>query len=155
MKTAVTVERMLSSQAPEPGRLLAILSAALDGAPQVRLNQLHWNAGPPPTRAKSGAQAAPQGQAAPAIASTLAGIPAAPAQALRLEADVDMPRNDYRSALAAITAFAQDLARQPHLRVEIEEAPLDLRPGVSLSGKSTAPAPDGHARFTVLLVWQP
>ncbi|MBB5368653.1 MULTISPECIES: hypothetical protein [unclassified Janthinobacterium] len=155
MKTAVTVERMLSSQAPEPGRLLAILSAALDGAPQVRLNQLHWNAGPPPARTTSGAQAAPQGQAAPAIASTLAGIPAAPAQALRLEADVDMPRNDYRSALAAITAFAQDLARQPRLRVEIEEAPLDLRPGVSLSGKSTAPAPDGHARFTVLLVWQP
>ncbi|MFZ4874274.1 hypothetical protein ACL9RI_04245 [Janthinobacterium sp. Mn2066] len=159
MKTAVTVERMISSQAPEPGRLLAMLSAALDGAPQVRLNQLHWNAGPPPVRATSGAQAgaqaAPQGQPVPALASTLAGIPAPPPQALRLEADVEMPRNDYRSALAAITAFAQDLARQPRLRVEIEEAPLDLRPGVSLSGKSAAPAPDGHARFTVLLVWQP
>ena len=89
------------------------------------------------------------------INSSLAGIPTAPPQALRLEADVDMPRNDYRSALAAITAFTQELARQPGLRVEIEEAPLDLRPGVSLSGKSATPAPDGHARFTVLLVWQP
>lgn len=155
MKTAVTLERMINSQAPEPGRLLSMLSAALDGAPQVRLNQLHWNAGPPPVRTASGAQTAPQGQAAPAIASTLAGIPAAPAQALRLEADVEMPRNDYRSALSAITAFAQTLARQPGLRVEIEEAPLDLRPGVALSGKSATPAPDSHARFTVLLVWQP
>lgn len=152
MKTAVTVERMLSSQAPEPGRLLAILSAALDGAPQVRLNQLHWNAGPPGARTTSAPQPV---QVAITMSSTLAGIPAAPAQALRLEADVEMPRNDYRSALAAITAFAQDLARQPRLRVEIEEAPLDLRPGVSLSGKSATPAPDGHARFTVLLVWQP
>ena len=66
-----------------------------------------------------------------------------------------MPGNDYRGALAAITAFAQALARHPRLVVAIEEAPLDLRPSASLSGKSESLAQDAQARFTVLLVWQP
>ena len=78
-----------------------------------------------------------------------------PPQALRLEADVAMPNNDYRAALAAITAFAQTLARQPGMQVAIEETPLDLRSSVALSGKSATPAPDSQARFTLLLVWQP
>ena len=87
--------------------------------------------------------------------SALAGIPVAPPQALRLEADVAMPNNDYRAALAAITAFAQTLARQPGLQVTIEETPLDLRPSAALSGKSAVPAPASQARFTLLLAWQP
>ena len=158
MKAAVTLEHMIATQAPEPGRLLAMLSAALDQAPQVKLAQLHWNAGPPPARA-SGSQPPPQTQASqgkgPPLTSAEAGIPAAPPQALRLELDVDMPGNDYRGALSAITAFAQALARHPRLVVAIEEAPLDLRPSASLSGKSESLAQDAQARFTVLLVWQP
>ena len=160
MKAAVTVEHMIATQAPEPGRLLAMLSAALDRAPQVRLGQLHWNAGPPPPRA-AGSQPSPPGQVqgkqanGPVLSSVEAGIPAAPPQALRLEADVDMPGNDYRGALSAITAFAQELARNPRLVVAIEEAPLDLRPSATLSGRSASPAQDSQARFTVLLVWQP
>ena len=154
MKVAVTLGRMIAIQAPEPGRLLGVLSAALDQAPQVRLSQLHWNAGPPPARAAGSQPAQQQGTGAPS-GSALAGIPVAPPQALRLEADVDMPHNDYRAALGAITAFAQTLARQPGLRVAIEEAPLDLRSSATLSGKSAAPAPDSQARFTLLLVWQP
>ncbi|PMQ06761.1 hypothetical protein JaAD80_28215 [Janthinobacterium sp. AD80] len=63
--------------------------------------------------------------------------------------------NDYRAALGAITAFAQNLARQPGMQVSIEETPLDLRPSASLSGKSAAPAAASQARFTLLLVWQP
>lgn len=156
MKAAVTLEHMIATQAPEPGRLLAMLSAALDQAPQVRLAQLHWNAGPPPPRG-SGAQPPPQNQASQGkvLSSVDAGIPAAPPQALRLELDVGMPGNDYRGALSAITAFAQALARHPRLVVAIEEAPLDLRPSASLAGKSESPAQDAQARFTVLLVWQP
>lgn len=155
MKVAVTFERMIASQAPEPGRLLRVLSGALERAPQVQLGQLHWNAGPPPARTASSQPPPPQqGPGAP-LGSSQAGIPGAPPQALRLEANVDMAHNDYRAALAAITAFAQDLARQPGLLVAIEETPLDLRSSVALSGKSATPAPDSQARFTLLLVWQP
>jgi hypothetical protein len=87
--------------------------------------------------------------------SAQAGIPTAPPQTLRLEADVAMPNNDYRAALAALTAFAQTLARQQGMQVTIAETPLDLRPSAALSGKSAAPAPDSQARFTLLLEWQP
>ncbi|WP_219116028.1 hypothetical protein [Janthinobacterium sp. UMAB-56] len=156
MKVAVTLGQMIASQAPEPGRLLGILSAALEQAPQVALSQLHWNAGRAPARAASGQppqQQQPGTGAAPG--SALAGIPVAPPQALRLEADVAMPNNDYRTALAAVTAFAQTLARQPGMQVMIEETPLDLRPSAALSGKSAASAPDSQARFTLLLEWQP
>ena len=155
MKVAVTLGRMIASQAPEPGRLLGLLSMALDQAPQVKLGQLHWHAGQPPTRAAGSGQAPPQPDANPVLGSSLAGVPIAPPQALRLEADVDMPNNDYRAALGAITAFAQNLARQPGMQVSIEETPLDLRPSASLSGKSAAPAAASQARFTLLLVWQP
>jgi len=155
MKAAVTMEHMLATQVPEPGRLLAVLSQALDQAPQLRLASLRWNAGDPPSRNASSGQAPPQQSGAAPINSALAGIPAAPPQALRVELDVDMPRNDYRSALSAVTAFAQNLARQPRLTVAIEEAPLDLRPSVPLSGKSALPATDTQARFTMLLVWRP
>nr|WP_257626488.1 hypothetical protein [Janthinobacterium sp. NKUCC06_STL] len=154
MKVAVTLGQMIASQAPDPGRLLGLLGAALDQAPQIQLGQLHWNAGPPPART-SGSQQAPQTESGRPLGSSLAGIPVAPPQALRLEADVAMPNNDYRAALAAITAFAQTLARQPGMQVRIEETPLDLRPSVALSGKSAAPAPDSQARFTLLLEWQP
>ncbi|SDA74202.1 MULTISPECIES: hypothetical protein [unclassified Janthinobacterium] len=155
MKVAVTLGRMIASQAPEPGRLLGMLSAALDQAPQVQLGQLHWNAGPPSARTPGSGQAPPQAGNSPPPGSSLAGIPVPPPQALRLEADVAMPNNDYRAALGAITAFAQTLARQPGMQVAIEETPLDLRSSVALSGKSATPAPDSQARFTLLLVWQP
>lgn len=157
MKAAVMMEHLLATQAPEPGWLLAVLSSALAQAPQVKLSSLHWNAGEAPPRSASTQQAPSQqsGSAAMPINSALTGIPAAPPQALRVELDVDMPRNDYRSALSAVTAFAQLLARQPHMTVAIEEAPLDLRPNVPLSGKSALPAADAQARFTLLLVWRP
>ncbi|UQV43515.1 hypothetical protein KIV45_16285 [Janthinobacterium lividum] len=154
MKVAVTLGQMIASQAPEPGRLLGMLGAALDQAPQVALSQLNWHAGRAPARAAAGQPPQQQGASAPPP-SSLVGIPVAPPQALRLEADVAMPNNDYRAALAAVTAFAQTLARQPGMQVTIEETPLDLRPSVALSGKSAAPTPDSQARFTLLLEWQP
>ncbi|MGK5078934.1 hypothetical protein [Janthinobacterium sp. HLX7-2] len=156
MKVAVTLGRMIASQAPEPGRMLGILSTALEQAPQVQLAQLHWHAGQASVRT-AGSPPAPQppGAGATTLSSSLAGIPAAPPQALRLEADVAMPNNDYRAALGAITAFAQTLAREPGMQVAIEETPLDLRSSAALSGKSATPAPDSQARFTLLLVWKP
>ncbi|MBG6221283.1 MULTISPECIES: hypothetical protein [unclassified Janthinobacterium] len=153
MKVAVTLGQMMASQAPEPGRLLGMLGTALNQAPQVALSQLHWHAGQPAAR-DTGSLAAQQ-RASLQGGSAQAGIPVAPPQALRLEADVAMPNNDYSAALAAITAFAQTLARQPGLQVTIEAMPLDLRPSVALSGKSTASSPDSQARFTLLLAWQP
>jgi hypothetical protein len=138
MKAAVLLARMVEAQGPQPARMLEMLSAALELAPQIELLQLDWAVRTP----------GPQ-------SSLLAGIPAAPAQTLRVEAEVALAPSDYRAVLEGVNRFSAELARQPGLSVEILQTPLDLRPSVKLSGQSGPTVQPGKAKLILNLSWKP
>lgn len=159
MKAAVAIERMLAEQGPVPLPMVRMLSEALDQAPLIKLNRIDWRVNLP------GAAPAPAAMPGPAdsspatpVPSQLLGLPTAPPQALHVEAEIGGPQDDYRAALEAMRQFAQRLAAQPHLTVEIESQPLDTRPNVKLSGKAGlvagTPAED-RPKFALNLMWNP
>lgn len=159
MQAAVSVERLLAVQGPMPAPMLAIVSAALDAVPAVRLTRLDWRVALPGNDKPAASLAhGPVGtETAPAMSSLLVGVPTAPPQQLELEAEVQLSASDERAALAAMNRFAQLLARTPRLQVAIKQPLLDIRPGVKLAGKAGAdpaavPAPD---KFILSLAWQP
>jgi len=160
MKAAVLIAQMVARQGPWPQAAMAKLSEALERSPQIRLIQLDWRANAPgvqPVTASSpfsGATASPA-LVAP-VSSLLIGIPKAPAQQVRLQAEVLVEQDDYRSVLLSMNRFAQELARTPGMLVEIEQLPFDVRPSVKLTGKAGAPAGLGErAKFTLNVRWTP
>lgn len=167
MQAAVSIAHLLTTQGPMPAPLLGKVSAALEQVPLVRLTRLDWQVQVPGEAARplGGADAATAttttaagGNAAAPSSSRLLGVPAAPAQALRIEAEVMLPLDDDRGALQTMTRFAQELARDPHLQVAIEQPSLDVRPSVKLSGQAGAAGAGGaeaSAKFILSLVWKP
>jgi len=160
MKAAVLIAQMVARQGPWPQAAMIKLSEALERSPQIRLIQLDWRANAPgvqPVTASSpfsGATASPA-LLAP-VSSLLIGIPKAPAQQVRLQAEVLVEQDDYRSVLLSMNRFAQELARTPGMLVEIEQLPFDVRPSVKLTGKAGAPPGLGErAKFTLNVRWTP
>ncbi len=154
MKAAVQIERLVTTQAPGPQALLGMLSAALEGVPDVSLVQLDWKVRLPENRNGS---AQPRADNAPAqpISSLLIGLPAKPPQSLHVEAEVLLAQNDYRAALASINRLTAALARHPRMTVELEQTPLDVRPTVKLAGKAATAAENSKVKFTLNLSWIP
>lgn len=170
MRAAAQVARLADAQGPMPAPLLAVVSAALDGEPAIKINALDWqalasetalpdaplaagavpnNAAPAPDPAqamRSGAAAGAAGASAP-LPAQLIGVPNAPRQSLRIGAEVSLPASDYRAIVDSVNRFAQALARAPRMRVRLAQPPLDLRPSMTLSGKAAddAASPSGGA----------
>ena len=161
MKAAVTVGTMLDNNAPGPLDMMYQLSQALDKVPQVRINVLDWKVDVPGAKPATAAATANGNDAAltAPMPSSLFGVPAAPPQALHVEAEILVTQDDYRTVVDSMTRFTQELARQPHMTVAIEQLPLDTRPSVKLSGRagtSTATAAtDSNAKFVLNLQWKP
>jgi hypothetical protein len=75
---------------------------------------------------------------------------------VRLQAEVLVERDDYRSVLLSMNHFAQELARTPGMVVEIEQLPFDIRPNVKLAGKAGSPTGLGErSKFTLNIRWTP
>ncbi|MYN07911.1 hypothetical protein [Pseudoduganella aquatica] len=133
MKAAVTIERLLATQAPAPIDMVGMLSAALDKVPQVQIVRLDWRV------AADGAD--PEA----AIPSSVLGIPSKPPQSLRVEAEIPLVASSTRAIVDSMNAFAQELARNPRLTVAIERPVLDVSSSAKLSGSTGAaggkPAP--------------
>ncbi|MES2126224.1 MAG: hypothetical protein V4463_03040 [Pseudomonadota bacterium] len=167
MKAAVQMDRLLAAQGPAPAPLVNLVSLALDHAPSIRLMGLDWQveqpvqaAGPgaavgAPSLAASGAATTTPGDAIAPIAATSIGVPVPPSQVLRIEGEIEVPQNEFRSILDIMNTFAQELARQPHLVVEVAEPPVDVRPNVKLSGKAGLAAVEAKPRFVLKVTWKP
>ncbi|GGZ06543.1 hypothetical protein ACFFTM_18805 [Pseudoduganella plicata] len=161
MKAAVQIDRMVAQQGPWPLHMLATVSEVLERSPQIRLTQLEWRATVPgaPTEAATGTvpgtMSGSPTLAAP-VSSLALGIPKAPPQTLRLQAEVLAGQDNYRNVLESMNAFAQQLARTPHMTVEIAQLPFDIRSNVKLSGSvGVANSGEDRTRFTLDLVWTP
>ena len=160
MKAAVQIAQMVARQGPWPQAVMAVLSEALERSPQIRLTQLDWRANAPGVVPVTASSAFPGGATTPALvapqSSMLIGIPKAPPQQVRLQAEVLVEQDDYRSVLLSMNRFSQELARTPGMVVEIEQLPFDIRPNVKLSGKAGSPAGLGErSKFTLNLRWAP
>ena len=160
MKAAVQIAQMVARQGPWPQAVLTILSEALERSPQIRLTQLDWRANAPGAVPVSASSTFPGAATTPDLvapqSSMLIGIPKAPPQQVRLQAEVLVEQDDYRSVLLSMNRFAQELARTPGMVVEIEQLPFDIRPNVKLSGKAGSPAGLGErSKFTLNLRWAP
>jgi len=160
MKAAVQIAQMVARQGPWPQAVMAMLSEALERSPQIRLTQLDWRASAPGAAPVTASAAFPGAATTPALvapqSSMLIGIPRAPQQQVRLQAEVLVERDDYRSVLLSMNHFAQELARTPGMLVEIEQLPFDIRPNVKLSGKAGSPPGLGErSKFTLNIRWTP
>lgn len=160
MKAAVQIAQMVARQGPWPQAVMAMLSEALERSPQIRLTQLDWRANAPGVVPVTASSAFPGTVVTPALvapqSSMLIGIPKAPSQQVRLQAEVLVEQDDYRSVLLSMNRFAQELARTPGMLVEIEQLPFDVRPNVKLAGKAGSPAGLGErAKFTLNIRWAP
>lgn len=160
MKAAVHIAQMVARQGPWPQAMLASLSEALERSPQIRLTQLDWRANAPGAVPVVASSAMPGVAATPALvappSSMLIGIPRTPAQQVRVQAEVLVEQDDYRSVLLSMNRFAQELASTPGMQVEIEQLPFDVRPNVRLAGKAGAPSGLGErAKFTLNARWSP
>lgn len=157
MKAAVRIGQLVSAQAPTPAPMLAMLSRALDRSPQISLAQLDWQAAPAAGAAGATQMPAPGAADDAPLSSLLLGLPLAPPQTLRVEALVQGAPDDGRAMLDTANRFAQELARERKLVVEIAQMPLDVRPSMTLSGKagSSADTDRGKAKLVLFLRWQP
>ena len=160
MRAAVQIAQMVARQGPWPQAVMSMLSEALERSPQIRLTQLDWRANAPGVAPVTASSAFPGAATTPALvapqSSMLIGIPKAPSQQVRLQAEVLVEQDDYRSVLLSMNRFAQELARTPGMLVEIEQLPFDVRPNVKLSGKAgTAAGLGERAKFTLNIRWSP
>ncbi|HEY8100794.1 MAG TPA: hypothetical protein VIF82_08555 [Burkholderiaceae bacterium] len=156
MKDTVDIEKMISQNTPEPASLFGIVSQALSGLPEIRINQMQWQLSetapvsgatePPPVLKTAVETAPPMG---------LIGIPKQPYQILIIEGAIDPFQNDYRSALDSVNRFTIALTKNKQLQVEVKKAPLDIRPTVTLNGKEGIDDDKAKANFIMKLIWTP
>lgn len=147
MRAAVQFEQALQRQAPAPGALVTVISAALERAPSLRLNALSWRAVP--------VKAAAAGETGSPVLPATLGFPRTPPQTVDIEGEVAAAPTDYRAMLAAVQGFAQDLSRHPNTVVRIVQAPVDVRTNVRVSGKAGEGADALRPAFIVRMVWTP
>lgn len=156
MKAAVLTQDLLASKGPAPAALLTQVSAALDRAPAVRINALNWQVWQAPVAAgpQAGATLAAPVEGPPPLASARLGLHGHPPQVLRIDGEIEAAPSDIRAIVETVNRFAADLASQPHTRVAIVQAPLDVSQNARLAGN----AGGGIAArpvFAIELTWTP
>ena len=167
MKAAVEIEQMISRNAPSSSPLLGTVSQALNALPQIRIDQLQWQASEKSEAATAPADAgqpqaalnpaphAAAGETELAPPAILVGIPRKPYQVLLLEGEVVSFGQDFRAALENVRQFAAELGKNPLVQVQITRSPFDARPAVKLEGVSGNENPDAKALFSLKLTWEP
>ncbi|WP_126073448.1 hypothetical protein HF313_15340 [Massilia atriviolacea] len=160
MKAAVRLDGLLAASAPAPAPLMALVSRSLERAPAIRLLALDWRVRQP-AQAQPGMDAgaltpgAGDGAAEP-IPASVAGLPGAPAQVLRIDGEVEFGPSDYRAIVDSVNQFARDMAANRGVAVHIVEAPVDVRQSVKLSGKTdSGDAASVKPRFAINVTWTP
>lgn len=153
---------------PLPVQLLQDVSQVLGQFPDVRLDQLAWQASSDdkaqvdlaplgaltaglPLRSETPGSATVPPPAAMAPASRL--LPGARYQIVLLEARIGPFRGDYRAMLQDIERFVVALGKIPGCSASLVKSPLDIRPTASIRGELSKPLEDGlSGQFTVRLV---
>jgi hypothetical protein len=141
LKQTVDTALRLRETARTPETLFAVISEALEGSPTITLTSLGW---------KHGRYADAQAAFAPAGATGGAGDGSLRQVGL-IVGDVRLSSGDYRTAVATIREFAEQLRKNPSVAdVKILKLPLDENSRQTLSGStSTRAEQQASAQFEI------
>ncbi len=158
MKTVVDIERMITEHVPVPSTQIGIIGRVLNDLPQLKIRKFHWQVIDPatllaPVDPNAPVIPAPLDEVAPAPA--LLGLPERSAQTVMLEGEVDPYNDDYRFAIDSVNLFAAQLNRQPLLKAEVTQLPLDMRTSATLQNSAGLTENQPKAPFTMTLTWRP
>jgi hypothetical protein len=150
LKRAVEISQKIGSTTRSPEAMMDIVGQALDSNPAIILKTFGWKYGPAAEiEAEPGKASKPMGNS---------GAPAPAAGSRRqsglVDGEVRPFRGDYRDAIETIDRFAETLLKQPQVaEVKILKLPLNINPGLTLSGNTTDSREQaGRAEFKLVLV---
>ena len=151
LQRAVEISQKIGATTRSPETMMNVVSRALDLNPSIVLVNFGWKYGPTdmepdPTKSAQSAGAATAGS--PAASRHQSGL---------IEGEVQPFRGDYRAAIDTINGFADALLKQPEVaQVNVVKLPLNISPGLTLSGNTTdSPEQSDKAEFKLLLVLKP
>jgi hypothetical protein len=154
MKVVVELHKMLSENSPVPDEKLAVLSAALDALPQIKIHEIKWEASENAPAIADPNQAAPvQGENIP-INPVLLGIGGKSSETMTIEAEIVPFKNDYRTAIEIVDELIKNLKKDARLQIELVTPPLDIRTSVKLESLSGKDEDLAKPKFTLKLVWR-
>ena len=148
LKRTVDLAQQLHQATRTPETFMRIVSAAIESAAGIEVSGLVWKYGV--GDAEPGAGARPAAALAP-------GVAAMRRQSGIVAGEVKPFHGDLRSAVAAINAFADRLARHPAVaEARIVKLPLNIDPGLALTGNTVdSRERPGAADFKVLVLLKP
>lgn len=139
MKAAVLLSEDLASEFPQPGRLLGLLSRALDRFPNIRMNRISWQISRKPESA--GGASAEAGLLEPGTRHVV----------ISMEGEFFPFDGSYRQANEMVDRFGIELGKSG-MSVTKTKLPLDLSPDASFVGKSGLF--EDKATFSLRAVWK-
>jgi len=155
LKKTVEIAQKLRASARSPEPVMALVSRALAGNPDIVLKQLDWKYG--------GGEASNEQRAAATAAAAAPALPGTPApagtrkQSALIEGEVRPFRGDYRAAIEVIHNFADRLGKEPPVaEVRVVKLPLNVSPTQPLAGNTLDNPEQGTAaEFRLVLVLKP
>ena len=148
LKRAVEISQKIGATTRSPETMMVIVSDALERNPAVMLKRLGWKYDytdiDPDTGKSSGSAGDASGAGVAKGARRQSGL---------VEGEIRPFRGDYRAAIEAINRFAETLLRQPEVaEVKVVKLPLNITPGLTLSGNTTdGREQTGKAEFKLFL----
>jgi hypothetical protein len=153
LKRAVEIAKSVRENARYPLPMMALVSQALRGTPNVMLREFGWRYGLTPIERSADASGistvpTPPGPGAP---------PPARQQSAYLTGEIRPFRGDYRAAIDTINGLAARLRANPQVaEVRTMKMPLNISPKAVLSGNTLdSRAETGTAEFELQIVLKP
>ena len=147
IKTAVDAIETLRQYKSSPETLLRLVSSALGGVPDVKLDGLNWESG-----AHADSAAAKRSNRT-GTQSDAAGSGYTYYHIAELSGHLEPFYGDYRGAIEIIDGLAADLEANDHVHeVTVVQYPLDIRSEASVAGSTTASTERVDAGFKIKLV---
>jgi len=149
LKRAVDISQKIGATMRSPEAMMSLVSQALESNPSIILKTMGWKYGTANIDVDSGKSSQSTGN--PGALAMAAG---SRRQSGLVDGEVRPFRGDYRAAIETINRFAETLSQQPQVaEVKILKMPLNISPGLTLSGNTTDSREQaGRAEFKLLLV---
>jgi hypothetical protein len=159
LKLTTELAEKLRAAGKTPLPFYALLSRALAPDPDLAPVEVTWQYSPNEISGTDRGTYAPAGQAAPPTTPPPAPIPGVGTrkQSGLLVGELRNFRGDFRNAINRINQLAERLRADPAVeQVRVTQLPLNVNPGLALSGSTAdTPAQGGSTEFRLIVVMKP
>ena len=154
LKRAVEVAAAIRESSRDPVPVMALVSQALQGSPEIFLREFGWRYGTTPI--DRGGDVAGGSPAAPAKSAPGAAPPQR-LQSAYISGEIRPFRGDYRGAIASINTLAARLRENPAVaEVRTTKMPLNVSPTAVLSGNTLESRVEAStAEFELIILLKP